>query len=361
MNTKKILLAFFLVACLLLTACSEDKNTSQSKETHKTNVSTASSNAPSSTNNNSSVSNSAKKIKLIPITDEFYEIESSGHILKKPLVYQKKTLERVDKRIEEINNLISNNPDTKFFLYYVTLGNELSFFDWSPKEQFDFYGYIRKKLNPGIKSNRLKISSVEDYKKYFYKYDHHWNSYGIDVGYNDAYNLLSAGGVNMQPIMTVKNKITVSDKFFGSRVRQMDVSKMDGDPFIVNEYNKLDYDYFYNNTNRGKWTNLNNANKDEKFDYYGGYYGRFNLKDSCLDPDKIKIKTKLNNGMNAVFIGDSYLQGLYEPLAQNFDTSYYVYYWPQFDMDKFIKSNNINVVFYLGSSTYLITPEKDIK
>ncbi len=358
MNTKKILLAFFLIACILLTACSKDKNTSQSKETHSTNVSTACSNTSSSTNN-SSAGDSAKKIKLIPITNEFYEIESSGHILKKPSTYQKKTLERVDNRIEEINNLFSNNPDTRFFLYHITQGDELSFFDWPLKKQFDFYEYIRKKLNPGIKSDRLKISSVEEYKKCFYKYDHHWNSYGIDMGYKDAYNLLSAGGIKMQPIMTVKNKITISDKFFGSRVRQMDVSKMDGDLFIVNEYGKLDYDYFYNNANRGKWTNINNTNKDERFDYYGRYYGRFNLNNSSIDANNVKIKTKLNNGINAVFIGDSFLQGVFEPLAQNFNTSYYVYYWPQFDMDKFIKSNNINLVFYLGSSTYLITPEKD--
>lgn len=340
---KALLLIFILITSLISIACSDGKNTSKTtKEAQKINS-----------------SDHVEKVKLIPITGGFYELESSGHILKKQIVQNKNKSAIIDRRIKEINKLVSDNPDVKFFLYHITQGSELNYFDWGiKKEPFNYYDeYIKEKLSPTIKTDKLKINSVEEYIKYFYKYDHHWTSYGIDVGYEDVFNLLSTGGVDMQPMLTVKEKVTIPGvEYFGSRARQMDVSNMEGDLFIVNKYDGLDYELFCDNVNLGKWAKFDdfkngNVSNKERYEYYNRYYGgeAGDINSSNLSAGKVRIKTKLDNNKNAVFVGDSFLKGLYEPLAQNFDTSWYVWYWPQFDLNNFIKSNNVEVVLYLGS------------
>lgn len=218
--------------------------------------------------------------------------------------------------------------------------------------------YILEKLNSRVKfGGSTTINNYEDYKRCFYKTDHHWNYKGQYEGYKDIVDLLN-----------VDDRIRILDtykfdnyKFYGSRARTLgDYSIHDN--FCAYKYNypqmKVEIDY-KEVSDYGHSEDFINGTEslEQGINYYGDYYG--------LDDGIIKFTNDDNpDGKNILIISNSYSNAVNKMIASDFHNTYVIdlrnyknELGEEFYIDDFLKENKIDKVLYIGNY-YFFTNKK---
>lgn len=110
----------------------------------------------------------------------------SINLYKDSLVYNYQTknkfISNAEDDIKEINN-IKSNVDANVYLYFVKTDSN---FNFKKNKSQNIEQYLQEKLN--LNENNINFFNIHDYneyKKYFYKIDHHWNDEGSYKGYVD--------------------------------------------------------------------------------------------------------------------------------------------------------------------------------
>ncbi len=286
-------------------------------------------------------------MKKIPMGKGLFRLANSDYI-----VYKDAKLEDYKNQylinLNSINNLYEKHKDKDFFVYNIVSDDILEYKD-------EYERFIREKLDENIMfKSSSQINNWEDYKKSFYKTDHHWSKDGQYAGYVDIANMME-----IENIVLVSGEKTFDKiRFYGSKARELGNFGDVYDSLVVNEY---DYPDMLIEINRKEVADYGDARafyegKIPQGEIGENYYADFYGTDYAL----IKITVEENKGKeNILIFSNSYSNPINKLIASSFYNTYIIdlRHWEtqfgeKFDADEFIESQNINRVLIIGGFNY---------
>ncbi len=253
--------------------------------------------------------------------------------------------ERESAAMRESGRLISDwaeaSPETEFYVYYIETDRDRNFETETPGLLYDC---LAESLRiPADQVSRLRVDSFEDYRRLFFKTDHHWNAEGSRQGYVEICRLL---GVEPLPLA---GRYSVPACYLGTRAAG--VEGVPAEDFAVNLYSFPDMtitipagqipDYGMQALFvAGELENVS----------YGSVFG--------VDCGELVFDTG-RPGKNLLVMGDSYDNAIVKPLAASFSKSYCVdlrsyegEIGRPFDMESYLRDKKIDAVLFVGAIDY---------
>ena len=249
---------------------------------------------------------------------------------------------RINRNINFYNNLYDKYKDMNFVIYFPTR-YELT----GIKNIEKLNGKVdefKNSLNKNIKIDFLNTTNNNEYLKYFYKTDHHYNSYGAEKAYLSILNMF-----NKSNTLDIKHKVLTSE-YRGSAAKSLLVDNV-YDTLTVMDINN---DLKVNITNDNfKPLNIRKNTNNKFYDYYIGYFnGQYD--------EVIYNNDNYKEDDNLLIISDSLVWQIDYLLAKNFKNTYVINIrygkWlnNKFNIEEYIKGKNIkNILFVEESKTTL--------
>lgn len=237
-----------------------------------------------------------------------------------------------DKIISSYNNINCKNK----YIYYVNTSDSINF-DTNKNILSDD---VKKSYNT-YSFGEFKIKNYEEYKKYFYKTDYHWNDKASYLGYIDIMNLIKGpGNYNInQPIYRVK----LSNNFYGNIARELKYFNIK-ESFYYNEYNLGDYTKYVN----GDLVSDNQIDDDYLFSRVYGHIQKetvFDFSNPSSD--------------NLLIISNSFGLPIFKLIASNYNKTYIIdpRLYKNFEANKYIEDNNIDNLLVITSGIYYLNDD----
>ena len=265
----------------------------------------------------------------------FYNKENDFYYLENQ--YSKDELDkRLDMQVKMFNKLA--NLDIDMYLYFPTRYELTKLKDNNLSSYVDSF---KDKLSSKIKVANMDITSLEQYKNYFYKTDHHWNMNGALAGYYDIMDILGKAPVDNLEVVNKRER-----KFYGSMAKSVLNNKTYD--YILDIDKKLDYDVLVNGKQASEVFKPRQIRLDRDYLYYDYYVQYFNGQygEICYDYHKDKEE-------NLLILSDSYAWQIDYLIASSFNKTYVVNLrydkWKKEDLnlEEYMKERNIKKVLFL--------------
>ena len=265
----------------------------------------------------------------------FYNKENDFYYLENQ--YSKDELDkRLDMQVAMFNKLA--NLDIDMYLYFPTRYELTKLKDNNLNSYVDIF---KDKLSSKIKVANMDITSLEQYKNYFYKTDHHWNMNGALAGYYDIMDILGKVPVDNLEVVNKRER-----KFYGSMAKSVLNDKTYD--YILDVDKKLDYDVLVNGKQASEVFKPRQIRLDRDYLYYDYYVQYFNGQygEICYDYHK-------DNEENLLILSDSYAWQIDYLIASSFNKTYVVNLrydkWKKEDLnlEEYMKERNIKKVLFL--------------
>ena len=265
----------------------------------------------------------------------FYNKENDFYYLENQ--YSKDELDkRLDMQVAMFNKLA--NLDIDMYLYFPTRYELTKLKDNNLNSYVDIF---KDKLSLKIKVANMDITSLEQYKNYFYKTDHHWNMNGALAGYYDIMDILGKVPVDNLEVVNKRER-----KFYGSMAKSVLNNKTYD--YILDVDKKLDYDVLVNGKQASEVFKPRQIRLDRDYLYYDYYVQYFNGQygEICYDYHKDKEE-------NLLILSDSYAWQIDYLIASSFNKTYVVNLrydkWKKEDLnlEEYMKKRNIKKVLFL--------------
>lgn len=265
----------------------------------------------------------------------FYNKENDFYYLENQ--YSKEELDkRLDTQVKMFNKLA--NLDIDMYLYFPTRYELTKLKDNNLNSYVDSF---KDKLSSKIKVANMDITSLEQYKNYFYKTDHHWNMNGALAGYYDIMDILGKTPVDNLEVVNKRER-----KFYGSMAKSVLNDKTYD--YILDVDKKLDYDVLVNGKSASEVFKPRQIRLDRDYLYYDYYVQYFNGQygEICYDYHKDKEE-------NLLILSDSYAWQIDYLIASSFNKTYVVNLrydkWKKEDLnlEEYMKERNIKKVLFL--------------
>ena len=265
----------------------------------------------------------------------FYNKENDFYYLENQ--YSKDELDkRLDMQVAMFNKLA--NLDIDMYLYFPTRYELTKLKDNNLNSYVDIF---KDKLSSKIKVANMDITSLEQYKNYFYKTDHHWNMNGALAGYYDIMDILGKVPVDNLEVVNKRER-----KFYGSMAKSVLNNKTYD--YILDVDKKLDYDVLVNGKQASELFKPRQIRLDRDYLYYDYYVQYFNGQygEICYDYHKDKEE-------NLLILSDSYAWQIDYLIASSFNKTYVVNLrydkWKKEDLnlEEYMKERNIKKVLFL--------------
>ena len=195
---------------------------------------------------------------------------------------------------------------------------------------------------------KFEINSYEEYEKYFYQTDHHWNNVGSYKGYTEIAKLL---GVNDYELKTPTDEVTYDVVFYGSSDRKIQ-TKISKEKFKVYEFEKLNYNTYINGVKKNYTDRNKYYDKTYSRDTYTNHYARYYGDDYA----EVIFDYSNSDKENLLVLCTSYSNAIKDLLASHFNKTYYVdlRHYKDFDINSYIEKNNIDKVLLMGDITSFV-------
>lgn len=304
--------------------------------------------------NYNNIPSSICKNEYIKLSGAYYTFDCNDSIVIKYADEYEGNINNIKDRLEVYNKL-NNYVDT----YYYFLSTPSVFNFEENKYSIDVLKILKDNLKGKYKISSLEFNNYDEYIKYFYKTDHHWNHVGSYKAYKDIISMVRPNDKLLKP---VKELVFDDIIFYGSSARLMQ-------NFDFKEKFKV-YDF-----NLPKMEILNNRNGStyggEQYYIYGGYntdilanhYGLYYGGDSA----EVVFDTNKNK-YNTLILGSSYTNAVDKLIASHFNKTYDVdlrhyenTFKEKFDIKEYIEKNNIDKVIIIADYNFLLDDNFDIE
>lgn len=291
-------------------------------------------------------------VSILYLSDDVIEI-NDGYLINGIVEYNDEQLQLASSRGYNVNEFDKLYPDVKTYIYFPTRLEEMLN---SEKENrlLCRENYLRQ-LNGNISYSALKIGSVEDHQKYFYKSDEHWKAAGAYQGYVDIINMISKD-YELGPIKEIEKEIVYDREFKGnisSKIGMVGSSDKLED-YILKDLGE--YDYFANGNkidlNEAKELYAANGN-DTVYSDYDLYFGdNYFLREFDFHQD---------DKPNILIFADSYINTNMSWIASHFNKTLIIdlrakpddfnldYYINEYDIDIALIDFTYNTMYFNGN------------
>ena len=274
----------------------------------------------------------------------FYNVDDSFYYIVNNYSEQE-IYQRLNDQIYFFNRLSNKYSNVNFYVY-LPLRYELNDIKNIKNLNSNINYFMNQIKKDNLKVDKLEVNSNEEYFKYFYKTDHHYNSNGALKAYNDILSMF-----NKIDNTNYKQK-TVIDNYYGSAAKSLLSNRISDTLTAIDASNTLK-----TNIDENKFKPLNIDKKSNPFyDYYVGYFdGQY---------DEVIYSNDNNdnndNNENLLIISDSLAWQIDYLLANNFNNTYVVNMkygkWnnENLDLEKYINENKITHVLFLQEAEELM-------
>lgn len=280
-------------------------------------------------------------VNYIRISEDWYI--AGDHIVYK---VQHGELSDYDEAIKYINSF---PPNIKTYVYFVPsaasqTGNTLDFNQTNWTSDID---YLKEKL-PRANVSWLPVISYEDYDKWYFKTDHHWNNIGAYKGYKDIIRMIGDEDNILKPIKQVK----LTDNFQGASARLSTYTKL-YDDFSVYKFNFPKHKTYVDDievTHDRQQDWFSGKIKDRPFLNYHAFY---DVKTGTL------YDYNQNEKENILILGNSYVNDVAKLISSHFNETYVLKTndnIEDIDLVKFMQERNITNFLIVGNKTPYIDP-----
>lgn len=267
------------------------------------------------------------------------------------------TTDTTEKLKDVIDNYNTINKHVDTYYYFIPTSQILDF--ENNKTSIDVIKILQENLKNQKAFDFLKINSYDEYTKYFYKTDHHWNHVGTYIAYKDIINMFNKKFELLEPV----EEIVFDDIiFYGSMARYSQILDYK-EKFTVYRYDMPDMDIISNRNSEGYGTEENYYKgiyfKEKFSNHYGLYYGE----------DYAEVSIEANSGKrNLLIIGNSYSNSVNKLIATHFNKTYDVdlrhyesTFNENFDIKKYVKEHNIHKILFIMDYSFLTDKNFDIR
>ena len=230
------------------------------------------------------------------------------------------------------------------YVYYIERDRDI---DFESNEKLNMIDILKK----GIKLEKIdnfEINNFDDYKKYFYKTDHHWNYQGSYKAYLELLELLDIGDEPLIPNQVINIDLEVN----GSMARKIGKSSLYSEKFSYYEFKYPKYKVYANGLEMDDYgSSLIKIN--EEISMYNTLYG--------VDYGELILDFKQSANENILLVGESYDNAIIKLLGSHFNKIYSIdlrYYENQnnqkFDYKKYVEENDIDKILLIGNIDFFV-------
>ena len=278
------------------------------------------------------------------LDERYFDMDSGSvfdgeYLVHRP--YGREDRKMLDAAIEDYNRLFEAYPNVDFYMYYVERARDI---DLETGEKAGLCDYFFAGLQlPAEKKACFSVNSADEYRRDFYKTDHHWKHEGSYRGYTEVLALLGGEGEALVPSDCVR----LPYPFSGSSAR--------GDRSC---YSEDFYAYTFEYPDMQVWVDSYEVNDYGNQAYYisgaaplkayGHFYG--------LDSGEVVFSTGQQDRENLLILGDSYDNAIIKLLASHYNVTcaidprtYEVYLYKPFSFAECLEKYDIDKVLILGN------------
>ena len=250
--------------------------------------------------------------------------------------------ERLDSQVKFFNELSKKKIDVNIYI-----PTRYEFTTLKKDNLNNYVGEFVSKLDSNINVRVMDVKSIDEYKEYFYKTDHHWTINGALDGYKDICDMLNIDAINNLNIVKHKER-----KYYGSLAKTALNDNIND--YISDVDIKLDYDVYVNGKSADSLFKPREIRLDRSYKYYDYYVQYFNGQYG-------NVVYHNSDKENLLIIGDSYSWQIDYLIASSFNKTHVInlrydeYKNKKFNLSKYVSDNNISKVLFLyegGSSMF---------
>lgn len=274
-------------------------------------------------------------------------IGKNGYLFEK-FEFGEEQKENENKNIIAISNFTKKMNEINIPTYFILVPNSIYInSDKLPDNvevanQQEIINYVYENLK---NTNNINITTAldkqNDITPVYFKTDHHINSDGAYVIYNEFCKHANIKSVPLNEF----TRITLSNNFLGTFDSKAQIINQSGDELFAyqNETNTNVKEVVYDKERTNSINNSNYLNKKDKYSYF------LNGNNS-----KVIIRTNVNNNNKLLIIKDSYAHIMAQFLCQNYSELHFLDpRYTNFNYEKYIVENKItDVLFLFNVSTF---------
>lgn len=276
------------------------------------------------------------------VAGKLYKIDESGYIFKAAEPPENYEFELYD------SDMLAKVDKPKYLFFIQTPESS----DFNDLEKYNAFDYIKAAM-PMSGYAQLSYNSFDEYKKYFYQTDHHWNYYGSYLAYCKIMKLLEGEQVKtLEPV-----NVHVYNTIYNGSLARDNLLRCASEKFTVYEYNLPEYKTFVNDEEK-EYGYRSYYVSDEDFphrtysNHYGMYYGD--------DHAKVVYKFNQPDKENLLILGTSYTNAVNELIASHYNEThildfrhYRKTYGERIDAKKYMDEHNISKMLIIGDISSL--------
>lgn len=280
---------------------------------------------------------------MLKIKDEVVSIEENIYINE----YISITKENVDlalNRAYNIQEISKKYPNVKTYVYFPTKIEETYLLDTNGINSFlpELRTNFIINLGELVTSDSLDINTLDDYKNYYYKTDHHWNGYGVYEAYKDIINMIGED-FNIEKPKKPEFEI-INHSFYGTKASKIGYI-CQPDRIISMKVDTKEYSCYIDGLLVDDNKFLDDYKKNGNTTPYTDYQIAFG---SCDYETIYDFKTE--NKPNVLVFGDSYINAMKKSLASHFNKTIYIDMRSnvgEFSLDEYINKYDIDAILFL--------------
>lgn len=272
------------------------------------------------------------------VAGKVYKLDDSGYLVQKPLppdhfdytIYDAEMLKRV------------TFPK---YLYFINTSVSVDFNDMHKYDPFD---YVKKQFPSFTGYAELTFNSFEEYKRYFYQTDHHWNYNGSYLGYTQIMRMMEGSSV----ILLKPLSIYIYDVIYNGSLSRDNLLTSSKEKFTVFNFAVPRYETFINDKkmtygSKARYVSAEECPDKTYSNHYGLYYG----------DDRAKIVYKFNNpdAESILILATSFSNAINELIASHYNETHVVdyRYYPrqygaQIDVQSYMEQHHLSKLLIIG-------------
>ncbi|MCI8540740.1 MAG: hypothetical protein HFE67_04430 [Erysipelotrichaceae bacterium] len=261
--------------------------------------------------------------------------------------------ENLDQKIRNFNKTVKRLPEIKFNLYYIEKDTDMNF---ETGQRLQAYEYMNSQLDQRIVSTKYAINSLDEFQKFFYQTDHHWNHKGSYKAYEEIVRWLDVGDPIPKP-----EEICMNTTISGSKAASFGGNLVLKEQLCAYQFDLKPHDIFINGLATDRYGNYKDYfEQGKETGSYGEFYGG--------DDGLLEFDFHQENKENLLIIGESYDNAINELLASHFNHTYNVDLrnyerenGKPFHLDAFVKEHSIHRILLIGNIDYYVMEEFNLK
>lgn len=283
--------------------------------------------------------------ELLKLTNEVVHLKDGYYILD----FKQNLKEIAAKKGYNLSLIKKKYPDIKMYVYHIRRIEDTNVLDDDKLKTYgdEFYNAFKINLIPDIKYQEFTVSNFEEYQKYYYKTDYHYNHIAGYFAYRELINTIKQD-FSIEDVKNIKKEKCFNNEFIGNMGLSLGLETSQDRICVYELENISNYDYFVEGIKFNEnelLINYENGFDFKPFSDYDYVFGNnYHLRHYDFNQE---------DKPNILIFADSFINPIKTHIASHFNNTY-IYDLrnnsADFDLDKVIKEKNISIIVDFKSS-----------